>query len=51
MKALATMPLPGHEVKVLENNSYQDKSNVFTLTHKDNIVCYFQAESEQQLQQ
>ena len=47
--ALQTLPLPGHEVKSL--GTMQEKHNVFCLTHKETIVCYFQVESEELSQQ
>lgn len=46
--AIQTLPLPGHKVKALETS---DKTNVFTLTHKDITVCNFQADSEAQFHQ
>lgn len=47
--ALQTLPLPGHEVKAL--GTMHEKHNVFCLTHKSAIVCYFQVDSEDLAQQ
>ncbi|XP_060562107.1 FYVE, RhoGEF and PH domain-containing protein 4-like [Ruditapes philippinarum] len=47
--AIQTLPLPGHSVKVIGDSA--DRPNVFSLTHKDINVCFFQADSEIQFTQ
>ncbi|XP_053377167.1 FYVE, RhoGEF and PH domain-containing protein 4-like isoform X3 [Mercenaria mercenaria] len=47
--AIQTLPLPGHKVKAIGDSA--DRPNVFSLTHKDVSVCYFQADSDLQFSQ
>ena len=48
-----TMPLPGHEVKVIDGTEKEkvDRQHVFALAHKAANVCYFQTENDDQLHQ
>ena len=46
-----TMPLPGHEVKVMDGTEKLDRQHVFALSHKAVNVCYFQTENDGQLHQ
>lgn len=50
-KAMHTMPLPGHEVKVMDGTEKLDRQHVFALSHKAVNVCYFQTENDGQLHQ
>lgn len=48
-KAIQTLPLPGHSIKVV--GEHMERPNVFALMHKDIIVCHFQTDSEEDLNQ
>lgn len=48
-KATQTLPLPGHNIKVVSEAG--DRPNVFALMHKDITVCHFQTDTEEDLQQ